>query len=158
MRCACAGRNGARATRTNCVRQVIAMSMTPNIRKFLLTSHRTSIAAIVAVGLLFAQIVTAAHACSTFAMPPAQEQSAMPADCVQSSERIDSTVNVCASHCERGAQVDSHADVPAPLIAPQLALVIRVTDAFAPIAGDASSSPAQRAPPTPLALSSRLLI
>jgi len=120
--------------------------------------RRTWIAAIVAVGLLFAQIVTAAHACSMFAMPPAQEQSAMPADCAQSSERIDSTINVCVAHCERGAQVDSHADVPAPLIAPQLALAIRVADAFVPAAGDTPSSSAPHALPTPLALSSRLLI
>jgi hypothetical protein len=126
--------------------------------KSIMRARRTWIAAIVAVGLLFAQIVTAAHACSMFAMPPAQEQSAMPANCAQSSGRVDSTINVCAAHCASGAQVDSHADVPAPLIAPQLALAIRVADAFAPMPGDAPSSSVPRAPPNPLALSSRLRI
>ena len=71
--------------------------------------RRTWIAAIMALGLLFAQIVTAAHACSTLALPPAHESSAMPADCAQSSVRIDSTINICVSHCDSGAQVDSHA-------------------------------------------------
>src|SRR5437899_11170008 len=120
--------------------------------------RRTWIAAIVALGLLFAQIVTAAHACSTLALPPAQEPSAMPADCAQSSVRIDSTINVCVSHCDSGAQVDSHADIPAPMLAPKLALTIRVADAYVPVVGDHVASFAQRAPPPPLAFSSRLLI
>ena len=126
--------------------------------KSIMRLRRTWIAAIVAMGLLSAQIVTAAHACSALAMLPAQEQSAMPADCTQSSERIDSTINVCASHCASGSQVDSHADVPAPMTAAQPALTIRAADIHAPVAGDNATSPAQRAPPPPLALSGRLLI
>ncbi len=121
-------------------------------------SRRAWIAAIMAVGLLFAQIVTAAHACSTLTLPPAQEQSAMPADCAQSTARIDSTINVCASHCDTAAQVDSHADVPAPMMAPQPALTIRVADLYASFANDDATSSAQRAAPPLLALSSRLLI
>src|SRR5438874_13731794 len=115
--------------------------------------RRTWIAAIMALGLLFAQLVTAAHACSTLALPLAQEQSAMPADCSGSSG-TDSTVNVCALHCDTGAQVDSHADIPAPMLAPQLALTIRVADACVPVVGDHVASFAQHTPPPPLAFSS----
>ena len=120
--------------------------------------RRTWIATIMALGLLFAQIVTAAHACSTLALPPAHESSAMPADCAQSSVRIDSTIKVCVSHCDSGAQVDSHADIPVPMIAPQSVLIIRAADVHPRVAGDKPLSSAQRAPPLPLALSSRLLI
>ncbi len=111
-----------------------------------------------ALGLLFAQIVTVAHACPTLVLPPAQQQSAMPADCTQSSVNIDSTINVCASHCDAGAQVDSHADIPAPVIAPQVALTVRLADVHAPAGRDIATSSAQRPTPPPLAVFSRLLI
>ena len=120
--------------------------------------RRSWIAAIMALGLLFAQIVTAAHACSTLTLPPGQEQSAMPADCAQSTARIDSTINICASHCDTGAQVDSHIDVPAPMTAPQPALTIRIADVHVSVADDIATSCAQLATPPPLAISGRLLI
>src|SRR5205814_369171 len=98
--------------------------------------RRNWIAAIVALGVLFAQIVTAAHACSALALSPAQEQSAMPADCPQSAAGIDSTINVCASHCDAGAQVDSDTDVPVVVMAPQPGLTIRIADVHVSVAGD----------------------
>jgi hypothetical protein len=85
------------------------------------------------VGLVFAQFVTVAHAC-TLAIPvlqsaatfaqPADET--MPSDCPAMAKRVAANANVCASHCTYGQQIDAQPDAPVAAIAPQPALTVRV--------------------------------
>jgi hypothetical protein len=95
---------------------------------------RRLIAAVSALILVFAQAVTAAHACSTLdpnatPMPQAsQVDAAMPADCPEMAKPANSPVNICWSHCHAGPQVDAQDYVPAPLVAPQTALLVRLAD------------------------------
>jgi hypothetical protein len=85
----------------------------------------------VMLGVVFAQIVTAAHAC-TLAVSAAQAPTAavqppdevMPADCTAMAKRVAASANVCKSHCDYGQQIDVHPDVPVAGIAPQPALTV----------------------------------
>jgi hypothetical protein len=80
------------------------------------------IAAVSALILVFAQAVTAAHACSTLdpiSAPMAQAtqvDAAMPADCPAMARQANSSVNTCWAHCYADPQVDAHDYAPAPLV------------------------------------------
>lgn len=95
---------------------------------------RRLIAAVSALILVFAQAVTAAHACSTLdpiSAPMAQAtqvDAAMPADCPAMARQANSSVNTCWAHCYADPQVDAHDYAPAPLVAPQTALLVRLAD------------------------------
>jgi hypothetical protein len=118
------------------------------------------------VGLAFAQIITAAHACSILAQgsppgtalaEPAVSQ-AMPTDCPEMAKKSGSTLNVCVSHCDFGQQVDAHADVPIAAIAPQPPLLIRPVGRLIPTSGEHLALLAALAAPPPQLLFSRFLI
>jgi hypothetical protein len=85
------------------------------------------------LGLMFAQIVTVAHAC-TLAVPMSQAAAAfsqptdesMPPDCAAMVKRVAVNAKVCDSHCAYGLQIDVHPDAPVAAIAPQPALTVGV--------------------------------
>jgi hypothetical protein len=89
------------------------------------------IAAVSTLILVFAQAVTAAHACPALdpsAAPMAratQVDAAMPADCPEMARQANSSVNTCWAHCYADPQVDAHNYVPAASVAPQTALLVR---------------------------------
>lgn len=95
--------------------------------------HRQWVAGLMTVGLVFAQFVTVAHACTlaqpalraevTFVQPADQT---MPPDCPAMAKSVAANANVCQSHCAYGQQIDVHPDAPAAAIAPQPALTVRV--------------------------------
>lgn len=125
---------------------------------------RRLIAAVLTLILAFAQAVTAAHACPTLdpsSAPMAQAtqvDAAMPADCREMAKQANSSVNTCWEHCYAGPQVDAHDYAPAPLVAPQTALLVRLADPGLP-----NLVPAQRllpviAAPPPQLRFSRFLI
>lgn len=113
--------------------------------------------------LAFAQAVTAAHACPTLdpsSRPIAQASqldAAMPADCPEMAKRANSPVNICWAHCHAGPQVDAHDYAPAPLVAPQTALLVRLADLILPHRVPAQWLPVIAAPPPQLRFS-RFLI
>jgi hypothetical protein len=85
---------------------------------------------LVMLGVVFAQIVTAAHAC-TLAVPAFQAatlvqpaDNSMPSDCPSNGATADA--NVCDSHCAYGQQIDAQPDAPVAAIAPQPALTVCV--------------------------------
>jgi hypothetical protein len=84
------------------------------------------------LGVLFAQIVTVAHACA-LAVPVSQASAfiepadeSMPSDCPAMAKRVTANANVCESHCAYGQQIDVQADAPVAAIAPQPALTVCV--------------------------------
>ena len=93
--------------------------------------RRSCVIILAILGLLFAQFVAAAHACTiafsaslpveTVATPV---DGAMPSDCDGSASRANA--NVCESHCAYGQQIDAESDAPVAAIAPQPALTVRV--------------------------------
>jgi len=92
--------------------------------------HRRWVAGLVTVGLVFAQFVTVAHAC-TLAVPafhtatlvqPADDT--MPSDCPANGATANA--KVCDSHCAYGQQIGVQGDAPVAAIAPQPALTISV--------------------------------
>ena len=91
-------------------------------------------AALLTLVLAFAQAVTAAHACPTLdpgSLPLAQAtqvNAAMPADCPEMAKQANSPTTICWSHCSGDPQVDGHAYAPAPLVAPQTALLVQIAD------------------------------
>lgn len=93
---------------------------------------RRLIAALLALALAFAQAVAAAHACPTLdpdSSPMAQAtqaNAAMPADCPEMAKQANSSVNACWSHCYADPQVDAYDYAPAPLVAPQTALLVQL--------------------------------
>ena len=96
-----------------------------------MAGRRSCVTVLAILGLLFAQFVTAAHACTIAFSPsppvaivatPAAD--AMPSDCAGNASRA--SANVCESHCTHGQQIDAEADVPVATIAPQPALTVRV--------------------------------
>jgi hypothetical protein len=95
-------------------------------------SQRRWVAGLVMLGVVFAQIVTAAHAC-TLTVPAfhaaTSVQSAaetMPPDCAAMAKRAAANAKVCDSHCAYGQQIDVQPDTPVAAIAPQPALTIRI--------------------------------
>lgn len=89
------------------------------------------------LGLVFAQIVTVAHACA-LAVPalqtgatfvePADES--MPSDCAMMAKRVAANANVCDSHCAYGQQIDVQNDAPVAAIAPQPGLTVRIVSSI----------------------------
>ena len=85
----------------------------------------------VMLGVVFAQMVTVAHACN-LAVPmsataigqPTDE--AMPSDCAAMVKRVGVNAKVCDSHCAYGQQIDVQTDAPVAAIAPQPALTVVV--------------------------------
>jgi len=99
--------------------------------------HRRWIAGLVTVGLVFAQIITVAHACAlvvpvsqaaaTF-VEPADET--MPSDCSATAKRVAASAKVCESHCAYGQQIDVQPDAPVAAIAPLPALTVHVVSSI----------------------------
>ena len=124
--------------------------------------RRRWIAVGVMLGLVFAQIVTAVHACPLVATPgaavvQASVEKAQPS-CHDPVQKIKDNANVCESHCLTGQQVDTQADAPTAAIAPRAALTIHVVDLSEARARGASSLPALGAVAPPLLRFNRLLI
>lgn len=94
--------------------------------------QRRWVAGLVMLGVMFAQIVTVAHAC-TLAVPVSQAvtfdqpaDDAMASDCTAMVKRVAANAKVCDSHCAYGQQIDVQPDAPVAAIAPQPALTIDV--------------------------------
>ncbi len=92
--------------------------------------QRRWVAALVMLGVVFAQVVTVAHAC-TLAVPAFQAarfvqpvDDTMPSDCPANGATANA--KVCDSHCAYGQQIDVQGDAPVVAIAPQAALTISV--------------------------------
>jgi hypothetical protein len=127
---------------------------------------RQWVAVLLMLGLAFAQVVTAAHACSILGTPPLPGAAlvepavgqAMPADCPEMAKILASTVNACVSHCELGQQVDVYGDAPMASVAPRPPLVVRLVGPLIPTSGEHSSLVAALAAPPPQLLFSRFLI
>jgi hypothetical protein len=93
--------------------------------------HRRWVAGLVTLGLVFAQIVTLAHACN-LTVPAAQAKvtfvepadTTMPADCAAMAKPAAVKGNVCVAHCTYGQQIDVQPDAPVAAIAPQPALTV----------------------------------
>src|SRR5439155_3154868 len=136
------------------------------IREFIVRHCRQRIAALLMVGLAFAQVVTAAHACSISALASSQgpvqaepfASQAMPTDCGEMAKRSGSPINVCVSHCDFGQQIDAQADAPTAAIVPHLPLIIRPVASRVPVNCDNWSRFASLAAPPPQLLFSRFLI
>jgi hypothetical protein len=83
------------------------------------------------VGLVFAQLVTVAHAC-TLAVPAMQgtatfaepADTTMPSDCAAMAKPAAIKTKVCVAHCTYGQQIDVQPDAPVAAIAPQPALTV----------------------------------
>jgi hypothetical protein len=93
---------------------------------------RRWVAGLVVIGLLFAQITTAAHAC-TLVVPRSQTATfvepadeAMASDCPAMAKRIAKNAKICDSHCAYGQQIDVQPDAPVAAIAPQPALMVSI--------------------------------
>ena len=94
--------------------------------------QRRWVAGLVMLGLVFAQIITVAHAC-TLAVPMSQAiafnqpaDETMPSDCAAMVKRVAVNAKVCDSHCAYGLQIDVQTDAPVAAIAPQPALTVGV--------------------------------
>jgi hypothetical protein len=116
------------------------------------------------LGIVFAQIVTVAHAC-TLAVPASQPAAfgqpadeSMPEDCAAMAKRAASTGNVCDSHCAYGQQIDVQSDAPVAAIAPQPALTIAVMSSIVQLPLDAIFLHARSTAPPVSLLFSRFLI
>jgi hypothetical protein len=94
--------------------------------------QRRWVAGLVMLGLMFAQIVTVAHAC-TLAVPVSQAvafgqpaDEAMASDCAAMVKRVAANAKVCDAHCAYGQQIDVQPDAPVAAIAPQPPLTVDV--------------------------------
>lgn len=127
--------------------------------------HRRWVAGLVTVGLLFAQLVTAAHAC-TLTVPASQAaptlvqpaDETMPSNCAAMAKRVAANVKVCESHCAFGQQIDVQPDAPVAAIAPQPALTVRVISSIAQRSFDTIFLEARSTAPPVSLLFSRFLI
>jgi hypothetical protein len=129
----------------------------------LMGGRRSCVAALAVLGLLFAQFVAAAHACTVAFSPPAPVaivasavDDAMPSDCAGNAKRTNA--NVCESHCTHGQQIDADADAPVAAIAPQPALTVRVPSRIAPRSFDTIALHARSTAPPLSILFGRFLI
>jgi hypothetical protein len=128
-----------------------------------MAGRQSCVTVLAVLSLLFAQFVTAAHAC-TVAFSPSlpvaavatSVDEAMPSDCAGNAKLANASV--CESHCAYGQQIDTQSDAPVAAIAPHPALTVR---APAPIVGrsfDATALHARSTPPPISLLFSRFLI
>jgi hypothetical protein len=119
------------------------------------------IAAGVMLGLVFVQIVTAAHACPNLAAASdtavVQPAVGVTASCHDLADKARDNANVCQSHCLAEQQVDIQADAPIAAIAPREALAVHVIDLCQTRLREFSSLPALGAAARPLLRFSRLL-
>jgi hypothetical protein len=126
--------------------------------------QRRLAATVVMLGIVFAQVVTVAHAC-TLAVPappasafvqPADET--MPSDCAAMAKRVAANAKVCDSHCAYGQQIDVQPDAPVAAIAPQPALIVSVASPIVQPSLDTTSLHARSTAPPVSLLFSRFLI
>ena len=134
-------------------------------RSHMVRRQRRWVAGVVMLGLVFAQIVTTAHAC-TLAFPTPQAPTTlaqepdetMPSDCAAMAKRVAANAKVCESHCAYGQQIDAQSDAPVAAIAPQPALTVRVTWSMVQPSLDTISLHARSTAPPVSLLFSRFLI
>jgi hypothetical protein len=127
--------------------------------------HRRWVAGLVTVGLVFAQLITVAHAC-TLAVPASQAAATfvqpadetMPSDCAAMAKRVAANAKVCESHCAFGQQIDVQPDAPVAAIAPQPALTVRVVPSIVQPSLDTTFFHARSTAPPVSLLFSRFLI
>jgi hypothetical protein len=127
--------------------------------------QRRWVAGLVMLGIVFAQLVTVAHACTfvlTSSHPPAalapEADAAMPADCAAMAKRAAANANVCESHCAYGQQIDVHPDTPVAAMAPQPALTVSVMQSIVEPSLDTIFLHARTTAPPVSLLFSRFLI
>jgi hypothetical protein len=115
------------------------------------------------LGMVFAQIVTVAHAC-TLAVPMSQAAAfgqpvdeTMPSDCAAMAKRA-ANAKVCESHCAYGQQISVQPDAPVAAIAPQPALTVGVVSLIVPRSLDTIFLDARSTAPPVSLLFSRFLI
>jgi hypothetical protein len=126
--------------------------------------QRRWVAGLVMLGLVFAQIITVAHAC-TLAVPVSQvvafgqpADESMPVDCAAMAKRAVANGNVCDSHCAYGQQIEVQPDAPVAAIAPQPALMVGVVSLTVPGSLDPIFLHARSTAPPVSLLFSRFLI
>jgi hypothetical protein len=131
--------------------------------------RRRWVSGLMMLSVLFAQFVTAAHACPLLLLQVsapvesaiqavAPDVDAMPADCADASKEPVLGANVCEAHCGSGMQLDIQAQTLEAALAPQPALTVHVADVGVSMASiDAQLSALVAAPPRSL-LFSRFLI
>jgi len=127
--------------------------------------HRTWVAGLVTVGLVFAQLVTVAHSC-TLAVPPVRgaatfvepADETMPVDCAAMAKPVAAKAKVCVAHCTFGEQIDVQPDAPVAAIAPQPALTVSDTSSLVQLSLDTSFLHARSTAPPVSLLFSRFLI
>ena len=128
----------------------------------MLRRQRRRVAALVMLGVVFAQVITVAHAC-TLAVPAFQAvtfvqpaDDTMPSDCP--SNGATANVKVCDSHCAYGQQIDAQPDAPVAAIAPQPALTVGGVSPIAQSSHDTKFLHARSTAPPLSLLFSRFLI
>jgi hypothetical protein len=116
------------------------------------------------LGVVFAQIVTVAHAC-TLVVPTSQAATfvepadeAMPSDCAAMAKRVAKNAKVCDLHCAYGQQIDIQPDAPVAAIAPQPALTVRIVSSIEQPAVETIFLHARSTAPPVSVLFSRFLI
>jgi hypothetical protein len=116
------------------------------------------------LGVVFAQAVTVAHACTLAVPGSAPTQSAsmvdatMPSDCAAMAKRGTTNGNVCDAHCAYGQQIDVQPDVPTAAIAPQPALTVRIVWSMVCTLHESTALDARSTAPPVSLLFSRFLI
>lgn len=126
--------------------------------------QRRWVAGLVMLGVVFAQIVTVAHAC-TLVVPESQAAAlvqaadgTMPSDCAAMAKRVATNAKVCDSHCAYGQQIDVQPDAPVAAIAPQPPLTVGVVSLIVPRSLDTIFLDARSTAPPVSLLFSRFLI
>jgi len=127
--------------------------------------HRTWVAGLMTVGLVFAQLVTAAHACA-LAVPALQgtvtlaepADATMPSDCAAMAKPDAANTPACFAHCSYGQQIDVQPDAPVAAIAPQPALTVCIVSPLVRASLDAIFLHARSTAPPVSLLFSRFLI
>jgi hypothetical protein len=117
------------------------------------------------LGVVFAQIVTVAHACTltvralqgtaTFAAPA---DTIMPADCAAMAKPVTAKGKICVAHCTYGQQIDVTLDAPVAAIPPQAALTVCIVSPLVGASLDPSFLHARSTAPPVSLLYSRFLI
>jgi hypothetical protein len=99
--------------------------------------QRQWVAGLVMLGVVFAQLVTLAHACA-LAVPVFHAvtlvqtaDETMLSDCAAMG-KSGASANVCDSHCAYGQQIDVQPDAPVAAIAPSPALTVSVRSPLVP--------------------------
>ena len=128
-----------------------------------MAGRQSCVTVLAVLSLLFAQFVTAAHACTVFFSPllpvaavATSVDEAMPSDCAGNAELANASV--CESHCAYGHQIDTQSDAPVAAIAPQPALSARVPPPVVSRSYDAIALHARSTAPPLSVLLSRFLI